>query len=66
MPDYDLHADYDHDGRLSESAQEHALRHTRPDAVIVTLSEFELESDGLRIPSTKELIMRPIAWPGYC
>lgn len=46
MPDYQLHADYDHDRRTSGHPNEYALRQTRPGGILVA----NLDADSRRRP----------------
>jgi hypothetical protein len=48
MPEVELHADYDRDGRLSESAPEYAARRRWPGAVLVP----NLDRDDRALPAT--------------
>jgi hypothetical protein len=48
MPDYELHADFDRDGRLRATRAEHAQRATLPGAVLVP----NLDADGRRLPAS--------------
>ena len=46
MPDYQLYADYDRDGRASGRPNEYALRQTRPGGILVA----NLDVDSRREP----------------
>jgi len=47
MADYELHADYNRNGRLEATAAEHALRGTAPGVIVVA----DLDADGRRLPA---------------
>lgn len=51
MPDYELHADFDRNGRMNATAAEHGLRGTPPGAILVP----NLDADGRRLPTTVTL-----------
>lgn len=48
MSDYELHADYNRNGRLDGSAAEYALRGTAPGAIVVP----NLDADARRLPTS--------------
>lgn len=48
MADYELHADYNRNGRLESVAAEYSLRSTAPGAIVVA----DLDADGYRLPAT--------------
>lgn len=47
MADYELHADYNRNGRLEATTAEHALRGTAPGVIVVA----DLDADGRRLPA---------------
>ena len=51
MADYELHADYNRNGRLDASAAEYALRSVAPGAIVVP----NLDADARRLPSSVAL-----------
>jgi len=51
MADYELHADYNRNGRLDISAAEYALRGTAPGAIVVP----NLDADARRLPASVTL-----------
>lgn len=48
MPDYELHADYNRDGRLDATPAEYGRRATDPGAILVP----NLDADGRRLPAS--------------
>ena len=48
MPDYELHADYNRDGRLDATPAEYGRRGTDPGAILVP----NLDADGRRLPAS--------------
>jgi hypothetical protein len=51
VPDYELHADYNRNGRLDATPAEYALRNTPPGAILVP----NLDADARRLPSNVTL-----------
>jgi hypothetical protein len=51
MADYELHADYNHNGRLEATSAEYALRARSPGAILVP----NLDADARRLPSSVAL-----------
>ncbi|CAM2067207.1 Protein-arginine deiminase (PAD) [Sulfidibacter corallicola] len=52
MADFELHADFDHDGRLSRSRREYAKRQTLPGAILLA----NLDADRRRLPRQVTLV----------
>ncbi|HEX9275951.1 MAG TPA: protein-arginine deiminase family protein [Casimicrobiaceae bacterium] len=51
MPDYELHADYDRDGRLAASATEYGRRAIAPGAIVVP----DFDADRRRLPASVQI-----------